>query len=68
MTDTLFEEVHHSLSGHVNDVGLPVIQCPFVWANATVRDLFNSVYCGYPVGNLCFGRPAPREWSSRWRR
>lgn len=31
-------------------VGLPDIQRPFVWNNAKVRDLFDSMYRGYPVG------------------
>lgn len=55
MTETLFKEVHYSLGGLINDIGLgriglPDIQRPFVWANAKVRDLFDSMYRGYPVG------------------
>ena len=51
MTDTLFKEVHYSLGGLINDIGLgriglPDIQRPFVWANAKVRDLFDSMYRG----------------------
>jgi hypothetical protein len=30
MTDTLFKEVHYSLGGLINDIGLPDIQRPFV--------------------------------------
>ena len=47
MTDTLFKEVHYSLGRLINDVGLPDIQRPFVWANAKVRDLLDSMYRGY---------------------
>lgn len=59
MTDTLFNEVHYSLGGLINDIGLgriglPDIQRPFVWANAKVRDLFDSMYRGYPVGYFLF--------------
>lgn len=54
MTDTLFKEVHYSLGGLINDIGLPDIQRPFVWANAKVRDLFDSMFCGYPVGYFLF--------------
>lgn len=59
MTDTLFKEVHYSLGGLIGDIalgriGLPDIQCPFVWANAKVRDLFDSMYRGYPVGYFLF--------------
>lgn len=35
-------------------IGLPDIQRPFVWANHKVRDLFDSMYRGYPVGYLLF--------------
>lgn len=59
MTDTLFKEVHYSLGGLIGDIGLgriglPDIQRPFVWTNAKVRDLFDSMYRGYPVGYLLF--------------
>lgn len=59
MSDTFFKEVHYSLDGLINDIGLsriglPDIQRPFVWANAKVRDLFDSMYRGYPVGYFFF--------------
>jgi hypothetical protein len=59
MSDTLFKEVHYSLGGLIGDIGLgriglPDIQRPFVWANAKVRDLFDSMYRGYPVGYFLF--------------
>jgi uncharacterized protein with ParB-like and HNH nuclease domain len=31
-----------------------MIQRPFVWPNAKVRDLFDSMYRGFPVGYLLF--------------
>ncbi len=33
---------------------MPDIQRPFVWSNAKVRDLFDSMYRGFPVGYLLF--------------
>lgn len=36
------------------DIGLPDIQRPFVWTSPKVRDLFDSMYRGYPVGYLLF--------------
>lgn len=36
------------------NLGLPDIQRPFVWSNAQVRDLFDSMFRGYPVGFLLF--------------
>jgi hypothetical protein len=35
-------------------VALPDIQRPFVWHAAKVRDLFDSMYRGFPVGSLLF--------------
>ena len=54
---TLFREVNYKLQALVNDIdmgviGLPDIQRPFVWKDIKVRDLFDSMYKGYPVGYL----------------
>lgn len=59
MTDTLFKEVHYTLGTLIQDIGLgrlglPDIQRPFVWKNTKVRDLFDSMYKGYPVGYFLF--------------
>ena len=59
MADTIFKKVDYTLDGLMNDValgriGLPDIQRPFVWKNTKVRDLFDSMYKGYPVGYLLF--------------
>jgi hypothetical protein len=35
-------------------IGLPDIQRPFVWSAAKTRDLFDSMYRGYPIGSLMF--------------
>ena len=35
-------------------VRLPDLQRPFVWSNTKVRDLIDSMYRGYPVGELMF--------------
>src|SRR3974390_1556235 len=59
MSATLFKEVKYSLSKLIEDIdlgeiGLPEIQRPFVWTPAKVRDLFDSMYRGFPVGYLLF--------------
>lgn len=59
MEATLFKQVGYSLSKLIEDVdigeiGLPNIQRPFVWTPAKVRDLFDSMYKGFPVGYLLF--------------
>lgn len=56
---TCFKRVDYDLSGllhyiEIGDIGLPEIQRPFVWSNAKVRDLFDSMYRGFPVGYFLF--------------
>src|SRR5437762_10236822 len=56
---TCFKKVDYDLSGllhyiEIGDIGLPDIQRPFVWSNSKVRDLIDSMYRGYPVGELMF--------------
>jgi len=59
MPNTLFTKVDFDLGsliaaiGH-GQIGLPDIQRPFVWKNVKVRELFDSMYRGYPVGYLLF--------------
>ncbi len=45
---TLLEEIDRG------EIALPDIQRPFVWKAAKVRDLFDSMYRGFPVGHLLF--------------
>ena len=57
--DTLFKQVNYNLGSMVQfielgQIGLPDIQRPFVWPNRKVRDLFDSMYRGFPVGYLLF--------------
>ena len=58
---TCFRKVDYSLNNlmtYINegDIALPDIQRPFVWPNKNVRDLFDSMYRGYPVGYFLFWR------------
>lgn len=53
----MFTKVDYSLGTLISQIsmgstGLPDIQRPFVWAPAKVRDLFDSMYRGYPVGHM----------------
>lgn len=57
MSETLFKRVDTGVEYLVSAVdngalGLPDIQRPFVWSAAKVRDLFDSMFKGYPVGYL----------------
>lgn len=63
MSETLFTEVRYDLQSLVKfielgEIALPDIQRPFVWSNAKIRDLFDSMYRGYPVGYLLFWQNA----------
>ncbi len=56
---TVFKKVEYDVSGLLSyiangDIGLPDIQRPFVWSTTKVRDLFDSMYRGFPVGYLLF--------------
>ena len=55
MADNVYIQVNFTLGMLVQQIalgtiGLPDIQRPFVWPNVKVRDLFDSMYRGYPVG------------------
>ena len=59
MSETVFKDVRYDLNSLVQyielgEIGLPDIQRPFIWKNAKVRDLFDSMYKGYPIGYLLF--------------
>ncbi|MDD4127476.1 MAG: DUF262 domain-containing protein, partial [Methanomicrobium sp.] len=56
---TIFKKVDMDLSSlltyiEIGDIGLPDIQRPFVWSASKVRDLFDSMYRGFPIGYLLF--------------
>ena len=59
MAEVLFKKVDYILKKLVEDIsmgeiGLPDIQRPFVWPMTNVRDLFDSMYRGFPIGYLLF--------------
>ncbi|WP_286973826.1 GmrSD restriction endonuclease domain-containing protein [Acetomicrobium sp. UBA5826] len=59
MPDVVFKKVDYTLKKLVEDIdigeiGLPDIQRPFVWPSSKVRDLFDSMYRGYPIGYFLF--------------
>lgn len=67
MTSTIPNKtaLFNPLSGHLEqlfgyidlgDLGLPDLQRPFVWSNSKVRDLFDSIYRGYPIGSYLLWR------------
>lgn len=59
MPTPLFKPISCTVEWLVSNIdhgslGLPDIQRPFVWNNTQVRDLFDSMFRGYPVGFLLF--------------
>lgn len=64
MSETLFTKVDYDVGTLImlmkmGTLGLPHIQRRFVWPNTKVRDLFDSMYRGYPVGHLLFWQNDP---------
>ncbi len=56
---TLFTTTNYPVNALMEDIdlgkiGLPELQRPFVWPNVNVRNLFDSLYRGYPAGFLLF--------------
>ena len=59
MAITVFKDSSYNLSTLLEEIdrgeiALPDIQRPFVWKSTKVRDLFDSMYRGLPVGHLLF--------------
>ncbi|HEY9438996.1 MAG TPA: DUF262 domain-containing protein, partial [Streptomyces sp.] len=59
MPPTLYRDTGYTLRHLIEDIeggriGLPDIQRPFVWSATKTRDLFDSMYRGYPIGTLMF--------------
>jgi hypothetical protein len=59
-----FRDLHQDLDGllkliEIGDVALPDIQRPFVWKPTKVRDLFDSMFRGFPVGTLMLWATSP---------
>ncbi|MGW8385700.1 DUF262 domain-containing protein [Streptomyces albidoflavus] len=59
MPPTLYRDTGYTLRHLIENIeggriGLPDIQRPFVWSAAKTRDLFDSMYRGYPIGTLMF--------------
>lgn len=59
---TVSWQVEQLVSGvQQGSISLPDLQRPFVWPTTKVRDLFDSMYRGYPVGTLMFWDVAQQD-------
>lgn len=63
MKKNVYTKVDYTLNGLINkielgEIALPDLQRPFIWTNSAVRDLFDSLYLGYPVGFFLFWETA----------
>src|SRR6185312_3708648 len=61
--ESLFKETHYSVKLLIENIdrgqiGLPDLQRPFVWPAKKIRNLFDSMYRGFPVGYLLFWQSA----------
>ena len=59
MAPTVYRDTGYPLVSLIEEIrqgriALPDIQRPFVWSSTQVRDLFDSMYRGFPVGTLMF--------------
>lgn len=57
MAEMLFKETRYQVKQLVTEIelgrlALPELQRPFVWKKSKVRDLFDSMYRGFPVGYI----------------
>lgn len=44
------------------EILVPTFQREFVWDNSMIRDLFDSILRGYPVGSLIFWKPSDEKF------
>ena len=68
MADIVFTKVDFTMGALMDSialgtVGLPDLQRPFVWKNTKVRNLFDSMFRGFPVGYFLFWENANVEGS-----
>jgi len=66
MSNPIFNIKSYYLHNLLNDIetgiiALPELQRPFVWNNTKVRDLFDSLYKGLPIGYLLLWEVATAE-------
>lgn len=59
MATVLFKDTTHQVADLITDIrrgeiALPDLQRPYVWEPAKARELFDSMYKGFPVGYLLF--------------
>src|SRR6478672_145430 len=65
MTTQRFSHTQYPINALVEQIdsgelSLPDLQRPFVWSRSRIRDLFDSLYHGYPAGYFLFwSTPAP---------
>lgn len=69
MGNEIFTNIPSKVKNLVDDVrigkiGLPDLQRPFVWEDAKVRDLFDSMMRGYPIGYVMLWE-SPMEYAEK---
>ena len=61
MATELFKNIPSKVGDLVRDVrigkiGLPDLQRPFVWKDNKIRELYDSMLKGYPIGYILLGK------------
>lgn len=69
MRNELFKNIPSKVGDLVKDVrngriGLPDLQRPFVWRDNKVRELFDSMLKGYPIGYIMLWE-SPVDYESK---
>lgn len=69
MGNELFKNIPSKVGDLVKDVrngriGLPDLQRPFVWKDNKVRELFDSMLKGYPIGYIMLWE-SPADYESK---
>lgn len=69
MATELFKNIPSKVGDLVRDVrsgriGLPDLQRPFVWKDSKIRDLFDSILKGYPIGYIMLWE-SPIDYESK---
>lgn len=69
MATELFKNIPSKVGDLIRDVrtgriGLPDLQRPFVWKDNKVRDLFDSMFKGYPIGYIMLWE-SPVDYESK---
>lgn len=71
MKEKLYIETNiRSLYSYLEDLRIGTLQIPafqrgFVWERDNIKDLFDSIKNGYPIGSILLWKPNDSHWKSQ---